>query len=149
MSFKQFLQSLKLSILHLKDFVDSEELHWIHDLISTIHFFLFLLLFFIGAEISELAVMFLGSLAVYISLSFLSSYLESKKSDREGEVWRLIHGNLSFFIPLSCFSISFCQSVQNGRCFFSQVTFSICAISHSLFSLFLEQLLYPGLCQTL
>ena len=51
-----------------------------------LHMALFLFLFFIGAEISELAVMFLGSLAVYISLSFLSSYLESKKSDREGEV---------------------------------------------------------------
>ena len=32
-----FLQSLKLTILHLKDFVDSEELHWINVFLSTTH----------------------------------------------------------------------------------------------------------------
>lgn len=50
-----------------------------------LHISLFLLLFFIGAEISELAVMFMGSLAVYISLSYFLSF-KNRKDNGEGGV---------------------------------------------------------------
>lgn len=48
-----------------------------------LHIALFVLLLFIGAEMLELAVLFMGSLAFYISVSYLSKKLCERLSDRE------------------------------------------------------------------
>lgn len=47
-----------------------------------LHIALFGLLLYIGAEISELAVIFMGSLLVYVSLSF---FFSKKKCEKMGE----------------------------------------------------------------
>ena len=52
----------------------------------TLHIALFALLLYIGAEISELAVLFMGSLLVYVALSFFFSKKIGEAKNEEDKI---------------------------------------------------------------